>query len=528
MFEIGLNNMDEYFRVNLSYGRFATRSYQSVVAHSMFCILFILLIIIAIITAERHFCMESPVPLFIVTPLCGDTDLEQELDIVKCLQSMAHDRVVRIKQLAEVPELTDGDFATASAVLCRPTTGGNSLADHLGKLAAPSVEPLVRVFGSVSVGSLPKLQQFTIPADLDIQSASSATNAESVADLVVWFALESQRPFCGMGRGMSTCTYYSLANNLDSGPHFQIPDIDSSRRLAEVSWCFLGLGKQTQAVLRRLTAMQLYDFRVYHYKFPQWIRDGNTAAIAGKLREEVMKALGRPVECDPLLSSGDQNGSLTYTCTDGHGLYLRFRVFETGEEAVQHSDIISIHLRSNAETNQFVNTSVLSSMKKDAVLINTARQEIWDEEAVQLAIQNCKIRVATDLLHPACEAKPYVTLSNNAVLAGLPGRSGAFHGFSSTLGDELGHRFGEDSVDDDEDYLVQSVDSLVPRSLVTRHIGGSTWQDINAIATEVLIRCVDAIDSSGSGRLGETKQIKDLKNRWPKFKDVIATRRRIP
>lgn len=52
------------------------------------------------------------------------------------------------------------------------------------------------------------------------------------------------------------------------------------------------------------------------------------------------------------------------------------------EEVLKESDIISIHAPSIPETNNMFNAETLALMKKDAVLINTARGSIIDEKAL--------------------------------------------------------------------------------------------------------------------------------------------------
>ena len=52
------------------------------------------------------------------------------------------------------------------------------------------------------------------------------------------------------------------------------------------------------------------------------------------------------------------------------------------DEVLEQSDILSIHAPSIPETHHMINRETLSKMKKDAVLINTARGSIVDEEAL--------------------------------------------------------------------------------------------------------------------------------------------------
>jgi len=70
------------------------------------------------------------------------------------------------------------------------------------------------------------------------------------------------------------------------------------------------------------------------------------------------------------------------------------RAHEAGTEAVslenllQRSDIVSLHLRLNAETHSFLNASRIAHMKPGALLINTARGGLVDESALVAALQS--------------------------------------------------------------------------------------------------------------------------------------------
>ncbi len=60
--------------------------------------------------------------------------------------------------------------------------------------------------------------------------------------------------------------------------------------------------------------------------------------------------------------------------------------FVRAEELFRESDVISIHLPSNADTRHFINETRLSWMKPTAVLINTARGAVLDEAALYDAL----------------------------------------------------------------------------------------------------------------------------------------------
>ncbi len=61
------------------------------------------------------------------------------------------------------------------------------------------------------------------------------------------------------------------------------------------------------------------------------------------------------------------------------------------------ADVISLHLAAKPETKQMVNADFLAKMKPGAILVNTARGEIVDWAALQKAIAEKNLRVATDV-----------------------------------------------------------------------------------------------------------------------------------
>jgi D-3-phosphoglycerate dehydrogenase len=61
-------------------------------------------------------------------------------------------------------------------------------------------------------------------------------------------------------------------------------------------------------------------------------------------------------------------------------------------------DVVSIHIPANAETRKLVNAALLDSMPRNAILINTARKEVIDEEALFDVMQRrTDLRYATDV-----------------------------------------------------------------------------------------------------------------------------------
>jgi len=60
--------------------------------------------------------------------------------------------------------------------------------------------------------------------------------------------------------------------------------------------------------------------------------------------------------------------------------------FVSAEELFRESDVVSVHLPSNSDTRHFVNATRLSWMKPSALLVNTARGAVLEEEALYDAL----------------------------------------------------------------------------------------------------------------------------------------------
>ena len=75
------------------------------------------------------------------------------------------------------------------------------------------------------------------------------------------------------------------------------------------------------------------------------------------------------------------------------------------EKLLSLSDIISIHLNLSKETNNLINYNALKKMKREAILINTSRGEIINENALYKALKSNRIAgAALDVF----EQEPYV------------------------------------------------------------------------------------------------------------------------
>ncbi len=116
----------------------------------------------------------------------------------------------------------------------------------------------------------------------------------------------------------------------------------------------------------------------------------------------------------------------------------------------EKSDAVCIHLAANAETKHLVNAEFLSKMKDGAILVNAARGEVVDTEAVMEAIKIKGLRYATDV-------------------------------------------FENEPAGGEADFAATAFASLIT---ATPHIGASTAQSEEAIADEV-VRIVNSYRQSG-------------------------------
>lgn len=77
----------------------------------------------------------------------------------------------------------------------------------------------------------------------------------------------------------------------------------------------------------------------------------------------------------------------------------------SAEELYAGCDIISLHIPATDETKKSINYALLSRMPKGAVLVNTARKEVIDEEGlIQLMQERTDFKYVTDIM-PASDVK---------------------------------------------------------------------------------------------------------------------------
>ncbi len=81
---------------------------------------------------------------------------------------------------------------------------------------------------------------------------------------------------------------------------------------------------------------------------------------------------------------------------------LNDRVFSfvaTIEELAKNSDIITFHVPSNPHTRRMINRDFLNNVRENAILINTSRGDIVDDEALIEAMNAKNIRVGLDVFN---------------------------------------------------------------------------------------------------------------------------------
>lgn len=76
---------------------------------------------------------------------------------------------------------------------------------------------------------------------------------------------------------------------------------------------------------------------------------------------------------------------------DEASLSLRFRPLD---DVLREADIVSLHAPNNTSTHRMINDRTLAMMKRDAILINTARGELVDEDALYRALRDGTIQAA--------------------------------------------------------------------------------------------------------------------------------------
>ncbi len=84
---------------------------------------------------------------------------------------------------------------------------------------------------------------------------------------------------------------------------------------------------------------------------------------------------------------------------------LGVRYCDALEDLVERCDILSIHLALNDDTRGLISADLIDRMRPGTILINTARAEVVDEDALLKAVQDGKLRVGLDVFREEPEGK---------------------------------------------------------------------------------------------------------------------------
>lgn len=115
--------------------------------------------------------------------------------------------------------------------------------------------------------------------------------------------------------------------------------------------------------------------------------------------------------------------------------------FSEFDQILPIADVVTIHLPATSQTKGLINEAMFKLMKPGAILINTSRQDVIDEEALIKAVKEKKIKVGLDVFKGEPEGKDGTVVSK-----------------------------------------LQELDNVY----VTHHIGASTEQAQNAVAEETV------------------------------------------
>ena len=92
-------------------------------------------------------------------------------------------------------------------------------------------------------------------------------------------------------------------------------------------------------------------------------------------------------------------------CPDEAMVAAGVKPLHSAEELYSTCDIVSLHIPATAETKQSINHDLVGRMPKNAVLVNTARKEVINEEGlITLMLERTDLKYMTDIM-PAADSK---------------------------------------------------------------------------------------------------------------------------
>jgi D-3-phosphoglycerate dehydrogenase len=123
------------------------------------------------------------------------------------------------------------------------------------------------------------------------------------------------------------------------------------------------------------------------------------------------------------------------------------------EAAVKESDFISIHMPLNSKTKNLINYNLIGQMKKNCIIINTARGGIVNEQDLNKALnENLIFGAGIDVFEKEPPSKDNLLLKNNKVIMSP---------HVSALTDECKIRMAKEAVKNIIDFFENKLDKSV-------------------------------------------------------------------
>ncbi len=157
-------------------------------------------------------------------------------------------------------------------------------------------------------------------------------------------------------------------------------------------------GQNSNAVAELALGMMVYGARGFFSGKSGTELKGKKIGIhafgnVGKYVASIAKGFGMEVYAyDPFVAKAD---------IEAHGV----KAVDSAEDLYKACQYISLHMPANDKTKKSIGAALLSLMPNDGVLVNTARKEVIDEEALmQVMEQKAKFQYLTDVTPDAAEA----------------------------------------------------------------------------------------------------------------------------
>jgi D-3-phosphoglycerate dehydrogenase len=99
----------------------------------------------------------------------------------------------------------------------------------------------------------------------------------------------------------------------------------------------------------------------------------------------------------------------------------------TLDELLARADFVSLHARASSENENLIDATALAAMKPGAYLVNTARETLVDEDALDAALESGRLAgAALDVVRTSAETGPHRLLRHDNVVL-TPHLGGATH-----------------------------------------------------------------------------------------------------